>query len=422
MVIIMKSIKFFAAAAAVGISAAFAVSAYAEADIVTVKIDNETVEFEDQNPVIVDPGYTMVPIRAVFEKAGAVVDWDQETQTASISKGDYNVTIKYGDTAMYKNGARVELESPAMSLNNRILIPVRAIAEAMDYAVTWDGHHSMVLVSTTGKPYRPYAFLKLGFRTLEDASELYLNSPGSSGSVDLDGDGVPENITFDPADESTLNSTKVFTVNGLDYTAGLGSLTSAYSIAVTDLCETDGTKEIVLTENGDVMTAHFYHYNSGILTPISDGSVPATITYAQRLLISGKGTETNQRNGVNCGYIISDLTGTCFVDIMVTGGIYMYSEENGSYVISLNNMKDISTIFGRNLYKTYDDRMLYNIIYTSNYTPGSYRDVEGGTIDESVLNHFIILDGYMDTADKKYIELYLQLDNGSTAVIKPYAT
>ena len=417
----MKALKLFiAAAAAVGISAAFAVSAYAEADIITVKVDNETVEF-DQNPVIVDPGYTMVPIRAVFEKAGAVVEWDQDTQTASISKDDYIVTIKYGDTAMYKNGERIELDSPAIIENNRTLIPVRAIAEAMDYAVTWDGHHSMVLVSTTGKPYRPYAFLKLGFRTLEDASELYLKGTGVSGSADLDGDGVPENITFSTADESTLNSTQVFTVNGIDYTAGLGSVTSAYSIAVVDLCETDGTKEIVMTENGDVMTAHFYHYNSGILTPITDGSYPATITYAQQLLISGKGTETNQRNNIDCGYMLSDLTGTCFTDIMVTGGIYMYSEENGSYVVSLNNMKDISTIYGRNLYKTYNDKMLYNIIYTGSYTPGGYKEVEGGTIDESALEHFIILDGYIDPEDKRYIELYLQLDDGSTAVIKPYA-
>ncbi|MCH5212701.1 MAG: copper amine oxidase N-terminal domain-containing protein [Oscillospiraceae bacterium] len=417
----MKALKLFiAAAAAAGISAAFAVNAYAEADIITVKVDNETVEF-DQNPVIVDPGYTMVPIRAVFEKAGAVVDWDQETQTASISKGDYTVTIKYGDSAMYKNGERIELDSPAIIENNRTLIPVRAIAEAMDYAVTWDGHHSMVLVSTTGKPYRPYAFLKLGFRTLEDASELYLKGTGVSGSADLDGDGVPENITFSTADESTLNSTQVFTVNGIDYTAGLGSVTSAYSIAVVDLCETDGTKEIVMTENGDVLTAHFYHYNSGILTPITDGSYPATITYAQQLLISGKGTETNQRNNIDCGYMLSDLTGTCFTDIMVTGGIYMYSEENGSYVVSLNNMKDISTIYGRNLYKTYNDKMLYNIIYTGSYTPGGYREVEGGTIDESALEHFIILDGYIDPEDKRYIELYLQLDDGSTAVIKPYA-
>ena len=418
----MKTGKLFiAAAAAVGISAVFAVSAYAEADIITVKVDNETIEF-DQNPIIVDPGYTMVPIRAVFEKAGATVDWDQETQTASISKDNYTVTIKYGDTVMYKNGESVELDSPAIIENNRTLIPVRAIAEAMDYSVTWDGHHSMVLISTTGKPYRPYAFLKLGFRTLEDASELYLTGTGASGSVDLDGDGVSENIVFNAADEASLSSTQVFTVNGIDYTAGLGSVTSAYSVAVVELCETEGTKEIVMTENGDVMTAHFYHYNGGILTPITDGSAQATITYAQRLLVSGKGTETNQRNGVNCGYMISDLTGTCFVDIMVTGGIYMYSEENGRYTISLNNMKDISTIYGRNLYKTYDDKMLYNIIYTSSYTPGAYRDVEGGTIDESALEHFIILDGYMDPADKRYIELYLQLDNGSTAVIKPYTT
>jgi hypothetical protein len=406
-----------AAAAAAGILSVAAIGAHAEEDVVTVKVDNKIVEF-DQQPVIVGEGYTMVPIRAVFEKAGAAVGWDQKTQTATIAKLGYTVTITYGDTAMYKNGERIELDAPAMSMNDRIMIPVRAIAEAMDYSVTWDGHHSMVLVSTDGKPYRPYAFLKLGFKTLEDAAEFYSTADYAQQDIDLDNDGVAESVEFSAAADMSSSPT-VLKINGEDYTKGLGTLTSVYSIAVVDIAEGDGKKEIVVTENGDTLTAHFYRYENGILKVVTDGDNPAEVTYASKLLFSGIGTKDDQDKSLGTGYILSDLTGTCFVDIMVTGAIYKYED----MTLSLNRMKSLSTIYERNLYRTYDDNMLYHIIYTDSYTPGAYKDTtDTGVISADMLEHFRILDGYSADDDRRYIELFIELPDGNKAVIKPYQT
>lgn len=393
--------------AGVGIMSAVAVNA--EQDIVTVSVDNKMVEF-DQNPIIVD-GHTMVPIRAVFEKAGATVDWNQGNQTAAIALGNYVVTIKYGDNCIYKNGNRIDIEAPAISVNDRILIPVRAIAEAMDFAVTWDGHHSLVLVSTTGKPYRPYAFRKTGFRTLEDASEFYTRSGNTS--IDLDNDGKPEELEFNTAEDFSVLAKPVLSINGMNYTYGLTSISNAYSMAVVDLDVNDNTKEIVITENGDVRNAYFYHYDNGILKPIknSDGT-PVTISYASQLFISGE------------NLIINDISGACFVDIMVTGGVYQYvgDEDLNKCNIVLRPMSSIEAIFGRNLYNTYPDNMVYKIIYTSSYTPGSYKNVnEVGTITSSQLDHFQILDGYCDKENPTYLELYIKMSDGTTAVIKPYS-
>ena len=75
------------------------------------------------------------------------------------------------------------------------MIPVRAISEAMDFAVTWDGHHSLILIATNGKQYRPFAFLKSGFKTLEDIAEFYSNGSALQ-DIDLDGDGVRETVSF----------------------------------------------------------------------------------------------------------------------------------------------------------------------------------------------------------------------------------
>lgn len=415
------SIKKIVAAAAVagGMLAACAVSAGAEADVITVKVDNAAVQFSDQNPIIVGEGYTMVPIRAVFEKAGCGVSWDDATKTATISKLGYVVNITVNNDKMYKNGEEIALDAPAIIENSRILIPVRAIAEAMDYSVTWDGHHSMVLVSTDGKPYRPYAFLKLGFKSLEDAAEFY-SSSSASAELDLDNDGVKERIEVNMANDMSALAAPVLKINDLDYSVSLGALSSVYSIAVADLAEADDTKEIVVTENGDVLNAYFYHYKDGVLTPVVEsGGKPVTISYAQELLLSGKATDSEQAKGVASGYVLSDLSGTCFVDIMVTGAIYKYSDAG----LVLSQMDSIAKIYERNLYRTYmDDKMLYHVIYTDKYTPGAYKDVEGGVIDQEMLNHFRILNGYIERENKKYIELYIELDNGTKAVLKPFGT
>lgn len=401
----MKLKRAFAAAFAVMGFAVFGAVASAENDIVTVNVDNSAVVFEDQNPVIIE-GHTLVPIRAVFEKAGAEVEWDQPTQTATITRGDYTVTIKYGEKVMYKNGTPIELEQPADVINNRTMIPVRAIAEAMDFSVTWDGHHSLILVSTTGKPYRPFAFLKVGFRTLADQAELYSNGSAMQ-EIDLDGDGVNETVSFTSSEDVLENPTPVLEINGMDYTADLGSITSAYSVAVVDIDVSDGTKEIIVTENGDTLTARFYRYKNGILKMLQKDNVASEIPYASNLMLSGT------------GYLISDLTGVCFTDIMVSGCVYRIDGDS----VGLYRMSNISSIFERNLYNTYPDGMLYNIIYTKSYRAGSYRDMtDVGVINAADIAKFKLLDGYRDENNPTYIELYVELEDGSKAVITPYGT
>ncbi len=402
----MKLRKLFTAmAVTLSVFALSGVLANAENDVVSVTVDNQAVEF-DQNPVIIE-GHTLVPVRAVFEKAGATVTWDQPTQTATITKDDYIVTIKYGESFLYKNGQPIALEQPADVINNRTMIPVRAIAEAMDFAVTWDGHHSLILVSTTGKPYRAFAFLKTGFRTLEDQAEFFSNGSALQ-DIDLDCDGIPESVAFSSSHDVISNPAPVLEIDGIDYTAGLGSITSAYSMAVVDIDVNDGKKEIVITENGDTLTARFYRYEKGILKIIAKDNIPSTVPYASKLMVSGT------------GYIISDLTGVCFTDIMVTGCVYRLDTDAS---VGLYRMSKIESIFGRNLYNTYPDSMLYNVIYTRSYQAGTYRDMtDVGVINASDIKEFKLIDGYRDETDPRYIELYIELPNGEKAVITPYQT
>ena len=130
-----KFLKFAVACAAVCMASY--TSVFAEPDDVSVRVDNVSINF-DQAPVI-ENGRTLVPIRAVFESAGAEVSWEQETQTAILTKDNYIVTVKLGESFITKNGMPIAIDSPSQIINDRTMVPMRKIFETLDAQVDWDG-------------------------------------------------------------------------------------------------------------------------------------------------------------------------------------------------------------------------------------------------------------------------------------------
>ena len=103
---------------------------------VKVNINNEAIHF-DVEPMIIN-GRTMVPMRAIFEKLGAAVLWDDETNTATAYKDAANyVSLTIGSSSMSTAFSTIELDVPAMIVNNRTLIPLRAVSEAFECTVNW---------------------------------------------------------------------------------------------------------------------------------------------------------------------------------------------------------------------------------------------------------------------------------------------
>ena len=78
----------------------FVLPVFAQNDEIKVFINGQEVEF-DVEPQIID-SRTMIPIRAVFEKMGAIVDWDEETKTATCTKNDVVAKVTLGDKKIYQ--------------------------------------------------------------------------------------------------------------------------------------------------------------------------------------------------------------------------------------------------------------------------------------------------------------------------------
>ena len=119
----------------------------AAAQDISVEIDGKRVEFEGQQPVIVN-GRTLVPVRGVFEQLGFEVTWETHyPNTATLISDDYTVHIEAGSTAFTVNEESYTLDVPAQLINGRTMLPIRAVLEAVGLYVAWDAVRQTVLVS-----------------------------------------------------------------------------------------------------------------------------------------------------------------------------------------------------------------------------------------------------------------------------------
>ena len=111
---------------------------------VKVKVKGNEVDF-DVYPRIVD-GRTLVPVRAIFEKIGAKVSWDEKEQIVKITRGSTEVVLRIGSKAAFVDDKKVELDVPASIIKGRTLVPVRFIAEGLGFKVGWDGGSRTVTI------------------------------------------------------------------------------------------------------------------------------------------------------------------------------------------------------------------------------------------------------------------------------------
>ncbi len=126
-----------------------ALSAYAEDNNkVTVYVNDQKLAF-DAEPIVLG-GRIMVPMRAIFEALGANVSWDSGTRTAIGVKDGVSVSLTIGSGTMYVNNKSVALDAaPVLSASgDRTLIPLRAVSEAYSYDVEWENSTKSAYIGT----------------------------------------------------------------------------------------------------------------------------------------------------------------------------------------------------------------------------------------------------------------------------------
>jgi hypothetical protein len=131
----------------VGLVLSSATLTFTNENEISVYVEGQKVSFDVPPQTINDR--TMVPIRAIFEVMGATVNWDNATQTAICTKDNTVVKMTLDSKTEYINDVPYEMDVAPVIVDNRTLAPARYVAEAFGYFVNWDGNTKSVLINKT---------------------------------------------------------------------------------------------------------------------------------------------------------------------------------------------------------------------------------------------------------------------------------
>ncbi len=113
--------------------------------VITLQIDNPEMTVNDETLSIDEGGTvpitmndrTIVPVRAIIEAVGGTVEWSEEEQTATLTYGGDEIQLVIDSTTAYLNGEAQTLDVAPVVINDRTMLPIRFIAESFGFSVDW---------------------------------------------------------------------------------------------------------------------------------------------------------------------------------------------------------------------------------------------------------------------------------------------
>lgn len=139
------------------------ISVYAlnEAAAPSLYIDGLPVTF-DVHPFI-EKGRTLVPFRAIAEALNVQVNWDGLTQTITGIHQGTTLVLKIGQQVGFRQEAPVPLDVPPMIKEGRTFLPLRFFSESLGCGVKWNGDSNRIDITSP-----PFSLYTVGFYALGD--------------------------------------------------------------------------------------------------------------------------------------------------------------------------------------------------------------------------------------------------------------
>ncbi|MDB5055504.1 MAG: copper amine oxidase family protein [Bacilli bacterium] len=146
--------KLSAVVAGIVLSVSLSAGTVFAADL-KLEVDGKPAEFQFGTPFIQD-GRSLMPLRDLLVALGVPNDdehiiWNQDEKSVLIEQGNIEVKLAVGDKTIYKNGKMFkDLEVPAQQVkaqNDRIFLPARAVAEALENDVSFNAGTNSVIIN-----------------------------------------------------------------------------------------------------------------------------------------------------------------------------------------------------------------------------------------------------------------------------------
>jgi len=114
---------------------------------IRVTVNGRWVAFPDQHPVMVD-NRVLVPIGGVFAEMGFTSYWDNTTRMARLNRADIVIVVPAGASSFVVNNTIVTPDVPQRMVGNRLMLPLRAVANAVGGTATWDPVNRVAHITT----------------------------------------------------------------------------------------------------------------------------------------------------------------------------------------------------------------------------------------------------------------------------------
>ncbi|UMZ73562.1 copper amine oxidase N-terminal domain-containing protein [Natranaerofaba carboxydovora] len=117
------------------------------ADEVSVYLDDEAVEFDDQGAFVDEEGRTQVPVRFVSDELGGETDWIEAEERVNIQRNDTELDLTIGVDVFEKDGEMRTMDTaPVITGEDRTVVPLRFVSEGLGAEVDWDGDTRTVYI------------------------------------------------------------------------------------------------------------------------------------------------------------------------------------------------------------------------------------------------------------------------------------
>ncbi|MCK9478959.1 MAG: stalk domain-containing protein [Firmicutes bacterium] len=183
----------------------------------------------DQQPFN-ENGRVLVPVRAVFEALDAEVVWDEHTQTIVCNKGMTKIVLTVDSANAKANGRDIELDVPAKIVNGRTFVPVRFVAESIGCFVGWQEQTNTVYI-TDKKPLRDF---EVHYLDVGQADSILIKFPnGQSMLIDAgESSNGPFVVQYIKSQGITLLDYVIGTHPHSDHIGGLTDIINAFDIGM----------------------------------------------------------------------------------------------------------------------------------------------------------------------------------------------
>ena len=115
---------------------------------ITVIVNGEIVVWTDAAPFIDANDRTMVPLRAVADAMELDVNWDAVAREAVFTGGGKTIYFPIdSSTARTSDGGTVTMDTAAVIVNDRTYAPIRYLAEYFGYSVDWNAEARAVIIT-----------------------------------------------------------------------------------------------------------------------------------------------------------------------------------------------------------------------------------------------------------------------------------